>query len=472
MNLLRQRVSGCIGLSLIFFYFAVNLSAKGFLSATLFFIAALIYAACGVVLYTLYKGEERKGGFFRILQFAYWLILLAAVCYFMQTDAIWTSLTDNKTNAIAERLRQILQILYFVGFALVVLCLLIASILRSEAKEAMNAVWTLGVLLLFLVAANYWTHIRPAQVDMTLLRKFSLSQDSRNLLRGVEKDVAITAFYPFFSDLYRNVELTLRDAASVNSKISYTFIDPLREKERADAFKVDRIGTILVASGTNKTKFEIVDEDALRRLERELVSAILQVSGKPLNIYYSQGHDEKPLSGAFKDDTLEAFDENLRALKHHVRQLTPKEGFPQKMPAADLVFILGPRRDFSAQEKKTILDYFEKGGKLFIAIDPESSADFSFLLTPLNVKYVKEKVLSDYALPPGKTTLQTINYSDHAITAPFVRLSEERKITIFPGAGYLEDLAKPNTDYDVNYFLLSHYSSWIDKIRNGLRDDK
>jgi hypothetical protein len=342
---------------------------------------------------------------------------------------------------------------------------------------------TLGGLLLFLVALNYWAHIRPVAVDMTLMRKFSLSQDSRELLKGIKTEIKVTAFYPFFSEMYRDVELLLRDAASANGKISYTFIDPLREKNLADEKKIDRIGTILIEAQTDgkpagqtkeakSAKFEILDEDAIKRFERELVSNILQISGKKLAVYYSQGHEEKSISGNFNEDTIGAFDENLRALRHRLHKLSPAEGFPQKMPAADVVLILGPRYDFSAPEKQTLKAYFDAGGKLFITVDPESTADFSFLLAPLKVKYSRDKVHSDWSLPPGKTTIQSANYSEHAITAPFIKRGEERKLTIFPGAGHFETSNETNADYDVNYFLLSHFTSWLDKIPNGLRDDK
>ena len=92
--------------------------------------------------------------------------------------------------------------------------------------------------------------------------------------------------------------------------------------------------------------------------------------------------------------------------------------------------------------------------------------------TQAYMKFAKEKIHSDFSLPPGKTTIQSMNYSEHAITAPFVKRGEERKLTVFPGVGYLETSNESNPDYDVNYFLLSHFSSWVDKIPNGLRDDK
>jgi len=465
MKVLRENLVPLLLASLFLFYVASNFQTKGFGYAVTLLLAVCAYVLAGILLYS------ERGNLFKLLQLAYWLILFSLFCYFTQIDFFWTKITPESPSPTFERLRQIIQIIYFSGFAVVFVALTLAFAVRVEAKAAVTAVLTLGGLLFFLIALNYWAHIRPAQVDMTLMRKFSLSKDSRELLRGVEKDVKITAFYPFFSDMYRDVELMLRDAASANGKISYTFIDPVREKNLADEKKVDRIGTILVEAGDKNTKFEILDEDAIKRLERELVSNILQISGKKQTIYYTQGHDEKSISGPFKEDTIEIFDENLRALRHEMKQLSPQEGFPGKMPAADLVMAIGPRRDFTAPEKAALKKYFDDGGKLFIAVDPESAADFSFLLEPLKVKFKKESVSSDLSEPPGKTTIQSANYSEHAITAPFVRRPEERKLTVFPGAGHLESSGDA-PDYDVNYFLLSHFTSWIDKNANGRRDDK
>lgn len=475
----RQNLSGLLLAVLLLFYIASGFTGKSFAYLMLVFVAALLYVGCGVLFYTTFTVAEKKGGQFRLLQLAYWLILASLFFYFVQIDAVWSKIAGDTPQTFHERLRQILQIFYFTGFAIVLVTLILSTAVKTEARGATQALITGGGLLVLLVALNYWAHIRPASVDMTLMRRFSLSADSRELLRGVEGEIKVTAFYPFFSEMYRDVELMLRDASAANAKITYTFIDPLREKNLADAKKVDRIGTILLESGESDagkgprtTRFEILDEDAIKRFERELVSNILQISGKKKTLYYTQGHEEKSVSGPFADDTIAILDENLRALRHHVKQLTPQEGFPGKMPEADAVLVIGPRRDFTQAEKNRLKQYFEDGGKLLVAVDPESSADFSFLLAPLKVKFVKERLHSDYALPPGKTTLQSANYSEHAITAPFVRRPEERKLTIFPGAGYFETGAETNPDYDLNYFLLSHFTSWVDTIRNGIRDDK
>ncbi len=475
----KQYLNAALFVVLLLLYIASGLTGKSFGYLMLTFLSALLYIACGVLLYTTFKRDEKQGGQFRLLQLAYWLMLGSFTLYTLQVDTLWTKLAGESTQTFYERLRQILQIGYFSGFATAVATLLLSTAVKTEAKGATQALVTGGGLLVLLVALNYWAHIRPASVDMTLMRRFTLSPDSRELLRGIDGEIKVTAFYPFFSEMYRDVELMLRDAAAANGKISYTFIDPLREKSLADEKKVDRIGTILLEAAdagagkeTRTTRFEILDEDAIKRFERELVSNILQISGKRKNIYYSQGHEEKSVSGPFADDTIGILDENLRALRHHVKQLTPQEGFPGKMPEADAVLVIGPRRDFTASEKAQLQKYFEAGGKILVAADPESAADFRFLLEPLKIRFVKDRLHSDYALPPGKTTLQSANYSEHAITAPFVKRPEERKLTVFPGAGYFETGAETNPDFDINYFVLSHFTSWVDSIRNGIRDDK
>lgn len=482
LQFIRARLAVLLIAVLLMLYIAAGFSEKGFGYFLVLFFAFLLYALCGVALYVLFSATERRGGALRLVEVAYWLLLFSAVCYFVQIDLVWLKITPENRGILAERLRQIFQILYFSGFAFVFIALAVSIALRLEAREAPAAIATAGGLLTLLVALNYWAHITPLSVDMTLMRRFSLSPESRELLRGIENKVRVTAFFPFFSELYRDVELLLRDVVATNGKISYTFIDPLREKNLADEKKVDRVGTILIeveeegaqTTGQNArtSRFEVLDEEGLKRLERELLSNLLHICGKRRTIYYTQGHEEKPVGGKFIEDTVSALDENLRALRHHVKQLTPAEGFPTKMPQADIVLILGPRRDFTATEKATLKKYFTEGGKIFLALDPETAADFTFLLQEFKAKYAKQRLLSDYSLPPGKYTLQSVNYSDHAITAPFVKRPEEYKITIFPGAGYFETSSETNPDYDVNYFLLSHFTSWVDKIPNGLRDDK
>lgn len=480
VNWLRGNIAPLLLFVLLLLYFSSFSTERGFGYFLLLFLAALLFATAGFSFYGLLKSQERQAA--RLVELAYWVILVCAALYFVQLDPIWLKLTSERDSVFWERLRQILRILYFCGFFIAVLALVLFIALRWESRAALSGIITLGGLFVFLVALNFWSHISPAAVDMTLMRRFSLSKESRELLRGIELKVEVTAFFPFFSEFYRDTELLLRDAVATNSKISYTFIDPLREKELADKKKVDRIGTILIEAENPEekdpekrklsTRFEILDDDGLKRLERELVSNLLQVSGKKRTLYYTQGHDEKPLTGNFGDDTITVFDESLRVLRHFVKKLTPNEGYPGKMPKADLVMIVGPRRNFNTIEKNTLKKYFDDGGRIFLALDPESAADFSFLFEPLKVRYVRTRLLSDYSLKPDKSVLQTVNYSEHAITAPFIRRPEERKLTLFPGAGYFESTNETNPDIDINYFLLSHYSSWVDKIPNGVRDEK
>jgi hypothetical protein len=99
--------------------------------------------------------------------------------------------------------------------------------------------------------------------------------------------------------------------------------------------------------------------------------------------------------------------------------------------------IIGPRSDFTAGREVTgSRQYFDAGGKVLVAVDPESAADFSFLLGAFEGESLsKDRLHSDYALPPGKTTLQSANYSEHAITAPFRETTRRTQADNFSRGG-------------------------------------
>ena len=58
-----------------------------------------------------------------------------------------------------------------------------------------------------------------------------------------------------------------------------------------------------------------------------------------------------------------------------MRTLTTAEGLGQEVPKdAAAVFIVGPQRPFSEGEADTLAAYEKRGGRLFIALDPENGA--------------------------------------------------------------------------------------------------
>ena len=463
-------------------YVANSLGSYDFTYFVLLFLATLTLIAATTAHYFFHRTtDEKQTAYFRLVQSALWLIWGALAIYYLQKDILWIKLTPESKPIAFERLQNVLQILYFTAFGIGIFCALFSLSLRTTRASVLTPIATMGGLILVLVSLLYWTHIRPSALDLTTLRRFSLSAEGKELLKGVEQAVKVTAFHPFFSENYREIEIILRSAANANPKITYTFIDPMREKSLADEKKVDRVGVILLESvdptesdsqkRLKTHRFTIATNDDMKRLERELVMGIVQLTGKKRELFYTNGHDEKILSGAASDDTIEAFDTNLRALRYAMKPLTPAEGFPFKMPKADLVMSLGPRRDFSTQEKKILLDYFNSGGKLFLAVDPESAVDLDFLLKPANVRLQKQRVLSDFSMRPSRSILQTHSYRDHVITAPYIQQSHQKFLTVFPGAGTLEQ-SNVAPDFDVNFFLMSDAVSWIDVIPNGLRDEQ
>lgn len=430
--------------------------------------------------------KENNSGHNALIIYTMVFTLLAYVFYFIQSDFSWekiSSLSADKN--FTGKIRTILQILLFCAFMTAMVFAVIAkSIVNSSygvANRAQNLIFTVSALLLFCFAINYISYQRPLTADLTLWRRFSLSEEGKKIVKSVDKKVQITAFYPYFHDYHREVELLLRDIRANNYKIEYTFADTMREKEISEAKKVTEYGWVVfecidetehdINLRTKTRKVNVMQNDDLKRMEKDFISAILGVTEKKRTVFFTAGHDEKYIQGPFTDDLISVFEDNLRYTNYQIEQLTPDKGFPGKIPEADVIISIGARRDFTKAEKESLGNFIEKGGRMFIATDPDSRADFSFLLNSMGLEYKKEYIHSDFSLKPRKKDIVAINYTDHSIVQNLVNLPEHRKYSVFPGSGFIHQKKEDKENFTVDFIVSSHYTSWLDTIPDGKRND-
>jgi hypothetical protein len=181
----RQNLSVLLLAVLLLFYIASGFTGKSFAYLMLVFVAALLYVGCGVLFYTTFTAAEKKGGQFRLLQLAYWLILASLFFYFVQIDAVWSKIAGDTPQTFHERLRQILQIFYFTGFAIVLVTLILSTAVKTEARGrdagADNRRWTArsggGTQLLGAYSSGFSRHDADAPV-------FALSRQPRAAARS------------------------------------------------------------------------------------------------------------------------------------------------------------------------------------------------------------------------------------------------------------------------------------------------
>ncbi len=433
------------------------------------------------------------------LRSSLWIIFssgaLFYVFYLIQLDFLlggWIS------NADSDELKEILMGLekfFGIAYLVVLLALFIfislfqasLSALRSNVKRVnyvRNVALNLGFLISILISLNYAAQLRPFSIDLTSIGKYSLSYQGEKLIKSIDKEVTITAFYPFFHRLRREVELMLNSIATANSKINFTIVDALVDEEIARAKKTDRNGNIIFESidpdeididlrEKSKTVYLAKEKD-LKRMEVEFISAILSITRKKKTIYFTSGHGEYSGIGDFEEQLLSIWHNNLKEFNYKVEYLDATLGFPPEIPEdADAIAIIAPQKAFVSSEKKALQDYLKNGGNILLALENERNTDFSFLLDMFQIVHKNERILSDNSVRRENSLILTTNYNSHPIVDSFIYLKDREKFTIFPTPGHFEqdkNLKKEIDEFKMTFPIRSTPNTWVDKIENNFND--
>src|SRR6185295_5787199 len=175
-----------------------------------------------------------------------------------------------------------------------------AGLGRRSTKFGINSAVSVVLILGILAFVNYLGAQHSKVVDMTTEKTFSLSDQSVNVAGQIKEDVRIKAFYPGPGEYVPDRDL-LRLFTHQNSKLSFQFIDPDREKEIADQYKVTAYGELQNPMTGQSTKFgtlilemgsktERIEKQGGGLKEEDITNALLKiVKGVQKTIYFTTG---------------------------------------------------------------------------------------------------------------------------------------------------------------------------------------
>jgi len=435
------------------------------------------------------------------LKLSLWLIFsfgtLCLLFYYLQSDWLlgkWIldpAMAEKKE--IYQSFQKFFQIAYLFTFVVsaIFTALFQASLqaFKEDAKRAkllQLSILNLALLLIVLILLNLVANLRPFSIDMSMVRQFSLSPQGRAIVKNIERPVKITAFYAFFGEFQRQIQLLLDDMKATNNKIEYTILDAHRDRKEANAFKVSDNGVLIFQStDTDELEMEARDKQRrvivstrndLKKMEREFVSALLAVTQPKKVIYFSSSHGEYAYTGPFLGDLISNFYDTLRKQGYELKYLNRETGFPPEVPEeADLVIIAGAQRGFSKVEGEALISFLERGNKLFLALDPLYNVQFDFLLNRFQLRFVNQKIYSDIHPKIPKDTIVAKDYSSHPITERLMQYPDKHRMSVFPGAGYFKEDKKAQLKYsnfEKDFFISSNIRSWLDVVHNGVNDPK
>jgi ABC-type uncharacterized transport system involved in gliding motility auxiliary subunit len=288
-----------------------------------------------------------------------------------------------------------------------------------------------------LVAVNYIVVKKPKTWDLTKDQIFTLSDQTTGLLKGLQGEVTVTAFYGAADPEYGELEHRLRQYREVTDKLKVEFLDPVRHLAEVKQLNISQSGPRVIVRVAAPGS---VKESRARELTEEaLTNAIAEVTrGVSKKIYFAKGHGERSLTDA-TERGMKLYVDALKGEGFEVDEL--QLATARAMPAdAQLLVLAGPQAPLQPGEVKLVQEWVEqKSGKLVLLADPNVVSGLEAPLLGWGIKLGNDEVIDPEAQQPEIAIAQ--GYADHPITAP--RSTAFALATIFPLARSVSKAGAP-----------------------------
>lgn len=243
--------------------------------------------------------------------------------------------------------------------------------LRYGINAAVLTVAVLGILVLVnAVAAGY-----RVRLDLTGSRQYSLSDQTRQILRALDKDVKVTSFLQPGNALSSRIHDLLEEYDYASGRVTVQFVDPEKDPSLAKSYGIAEYDVTVFECGGRLNKVPLNDaytvgvtpEEIQFTGEQAFTRALIAVTReREAKAYFVEGHEELTLDGPFATarDCLEGEGFKVATLNLARQGQVPAD--------ATLVVIGGPRRDFTPDEVARLKAYMDGGGPVLALIDPVS----------------------------------------------------------------------------------------------------
>ena len=243
--------------------------------------------------------------------------------------------------------------------------------------------------------------------------------------RARPKPIEVTLFYPPGNEVAEELASYFADLARASAKITFTQIDQAVEPGRAKALGVSSNGAVAIAAGTMHEQMQIPGklENArpkLRTLDQDVHKRILALSRGKRIVYRVQGHEETgftPPRDGEPSAALSHLRELLQSQNLETRDLGLAQGLGNEVPAdAAMVLLVGPQRPMLAKETAALLRYFQRGGRLLVAADPDAAPAAAPVLKGLGLELSETALANDRITGRARTRSPTARESRPPLT--------------------------------------------------------
>ena len=329
--------------------------------------------------------------------------LLSLALYFATTDAGVDKLGLAGLEATKkEHLLGVLRVLWIALAALSLIPMLFAEtalwpMRRAERPESRRVRAAASAGLTLVIAAVYGALLVfaaggvPWKADYSYFKTSRPSEPTRKIAASLAEPVKVVAFFPDVNEVRSEVAGYLRELATGMPKLQVQVTDRLLAPKLAKELRATQDGVIVFSRGSvNHTVNLGTDIETarpkLKTLDRDVKEQLLKLARARLTAYLTVGHGELADSGKGKDDPARSSSIARALLQKQnltLKDLGLAQGLGNEVPDdADVVLILGPSEPFAEEELSALRRYADRGGHLFIALDPDANTAQLAAATP------------------------------------------------------------------------------------------
>ncbi len=240
----------------------------------------------------------------------------------------------------------------------------------SDAAQSRQFRYGTGALSLVIIAlcltvgVNMLANKKPKRWDFTSDQRFTISEKTVGVLKGITEPVTITAFFTPWDPNDAAFRLLKDGIAENTDKVTVTMVNPLADPERAEAMdvKTDR-GVVILSLGDKQQRLD-KDFD-----QKALTDALIRLtSGGDHKICWMEGHGEPDPDD---DGGRDAFGSAVIALENGNYTIAKRQALVDGFDTCTAVAIVRPQTDWFPPELEAVAAYVASGGKLLVMLDPD-----------------------------------------------------------------------------------------------------
>ena len=252
---------------------------------------------------------------------------------------------------------------------------LIIKFKQNWIRNNVMTILLIAILVTVFIALNLWIQsIDLAQIDVTENKIYSLTDDSKKMLKNINKEVKIY-LWEYVED--SSVVDLIKQYCHENNNIKYEILTEENNKEKVEKFGLEAGYQIVVVEvGENETildgysnfvTYDYTTGQEIDLTEQAISNAILNliVDEKP-KIYILSGH------GEYTTQELALLTTYLsnEAYEYESLNLLTVNKIPED---CDNLLIMSPTSDLLQNEVNIITEYINKGGNLILTRDTEEA---------------------------------------------------------------------------------------------------